>query len=514
METTQLLPPSRLSDSALLSTLDAVDAALSTLNTYHLQLLADFDQRGLATEQGARDTIEFISLRHNRNRREIRRDLKTTKALSKYSAVTAALPDPTAPTDSGAVPGAARLSPAQAEAIVTTLEKAPASVPDEALRVAEEQMIEVARLLTPDDLRGFGREVLARLDTDGPEPAENDAHARETLTLRRADGGVKFTGYLAGENAEQFRTQINRLSKPHRTLDGELDPRPHDKRQADALTQILNLAAGNTPRAGDEVTASNGPGLPHITITIDFDDLRNATSHAVGELVYGDNLSASAVRRLACDAAILPIVLGSDSQPLDVGTEQRFVTRPIRRALMKRDKGCVICKAPPWQCHAHHLIHWIDGGPTSITNLVLLCPGHHRAVHSGHWTITITGGMVQVTRPMWTTPGTTGADDLASLIDLTRYFTPATGGPVSVNPQYEHRDGFPASSLTRHSALTGQLSPQTSPQASPNPSPQTSSKPSAQTSPQPGSGALPWLTSEAVGLLDPWGDSGTPSAGP
>ncbi|MEU4395483.1 hypothetical protein [Kribbella sp. NPDC023855] len=151
METTQLLPPSRLTDSALLSTLDAVDAALSTLNTYHLQLLADLDQRGLATEHGAHDTIEFLSLRHNRNRREIRRDLKTTKALSKYSAVTAALPDPAAPTDSdsGAVPGAARLSPAQAEAIVTTLEKAPASVPDELLRVAEEQMIEVARSSPP-----------------------------------------------------------------------------------------------------------------------------------------------------------------------------------------------------------------------------------------------------------------------------------------------------------------------------------------------------------------------------
>ena len=183
----------------------------------------------------------------------------------------------------------------QAEAIVTTLEKAPSSVPDELLRVAEEQMIETAQLLTPDGLLDFGREVLARLDTDGPEPAEHDAAAKESLTLRRADGGVKFTGYLAGENAEQLRTQINRLSKPHRTVDGELDPRPHDKRQADALTLILNLAAGNTPRTDNDpgtASGSHAPGVPHITITIDFDDLRNATSQAVGELVYGDNLSA------------------------------------------------------------------------------------------------------------------------------------------------------------------------------------------------------------------------------
>jgi hypothetical protein len=506
METTQLLPASRLGDSALLSTLDAVDAALSTLNTYHLQLLADLDKRGLATEEGAQDTVEFLSLRHHRNRREIRRDLKMAKALPKYTAVTAALPDPAAPAasdgdgDDEAGSAAAVLNPGQAEAIVTTLEKAPASVPDELLRVAEKEMVEVARLLTPDDLLDFGREVLARLDTDGPEPAEDDAHAKESLTLCRADGGVKFSGYLAGENGEQLRTQINRLSRPHRTVDGERDPRPQDKRQADALTQILTIAAGNTPRAGDESTAANGPGVPHITVTIDLDDLRTATSQAVGELVYGDNLSASAVRRLACDAAILPIVLGSDSQPLDVGTEQRFVTRAIRRALVKRDKGCVVCKAPPWQCHAHHLIHWVDGGPTSITNLVLLCAGHHRAVHSGQWTITIIDGAVHVTRPTWTSPGTTSAADLANLSDLSRYFTSPSTEPVSVNPHHEHPDRVTTTSLTG--------------QPSTPPSPPTSPQTSSESSVQAGAGALPWLTPEAVTLLDPWGDSGTPSAGP
>ena len=92
METTQLLPPSRLGDSALLSTLDSVDAALSALTAYRLQLVADLDQRGLATEHGARDTIEFLSLRHHRNRREIRRDLNTADALRKYAAVTACPP--------------------------------------------------------------------------------------------------------------------------------------------------------------------------------------------------------------------------------------------------------------------------------------------------------------------------------------------------------------------------------------------------------------------------------------
>ncbi|WP_237745183.1 HNH endonuclease signature motif containing protein [Kribbella catacumbae] len=227
---------------------------------------------------------------------------------------------------------------------------------------------------------------------------------------------------------------------------------------------------------------SGGPGVPHITITIDLEDLRNATSQAVGELVYGDNLSASAVRRLACDAVVIPIVLGSDSQPLDVGMEQRYVTRAIRRALIRRDKGCVICKAPPWQCHAHHLIHWIDGGPTAIQNLALLCAGHHRAVHAGHWAITITRGVVQVTRPGWTSPGPTTPADLANLTNLTRYFGPPSTGSGSAL-DHDHPGRF--------------FSP-------PSPRPKV----------QAGTGGLSWLTPEAVALLDPWGDNSNPAAGP
>lgn len=557
METSQLRPASMLSDSGLLLTLDAVEAALSTLTTYRLHLTADLDSRGLAKEQGARDTTEYLALRHHRNPRNIRRDLKTTQALPKYEAVTAALPNPRTPTsnptdpdadamaevaveagadrdgDGDGVPDPVVLNPGQAEAIVATLEKVPPAVSDEELRVAEEQMIEAARLLCPDELLAFGRKVLALLDTDGPEPAEDQARAKETLSLRRADGGVKFSGYLAAENAELLRTQINRLAKPRRTVDGELDPRPHDKRQADALTTILNTAAGRSrapgtsrapaasstagtstapgtsgtsgasgaPDAADAPDTSGEPGgwddsrmpgVPHITITIDLDDLRNATSQAVGELVYGDNLSASAVRLLACDAAVLPIVLGSDSQPLDVGMEQRFVTRYIRRALVRRDKGCVVCKAPPWQCHAHHLNHWIDGGPTAITNLALLCAGHHRAVHAGHWTISITGGVVEVTRPTWTSPTLTRPADLAELTNLSRYLAPPPTGQAGVDPHHEHPDRHP--DLLSASALSGQPSPHPKIQA--------------------GAEGLSWLTPEAVALLDPWGDSGTPSAGP
>ncbi|WP_405056462.1 HNH endonuclease [Kribbella sp. NBC_01505] len=235
----------------------------------------------------------------------------------------------------------------------------------------------------PRELATVGRDVLARLDTDGAEPAEDEAHAKRSLRVRQVDGGVKVSGFLPGATGEQLTTQLHALSKPHKTVDGERDARSLEVRHVDALAVILDAAAGNP----------DYPGVPHLTVTIDYDDLKNAVTNtpeafsdgtgaagAVGELFFGGNLSASAVRLLACDAAVLPIVLGGDSQPLDVGTEQRFVNRYIRRALNKRDKGCVVCKAPPWMCHAHHVIHWADGGATSLQNLALLCAAHHRAL--------------------------------------------------------------------------------------------------------------------------------------
>jgi hypothetical protein len=318
---------------------------------------------------------------------------------------------------------------------------------------------------------------------------------------------VKFGGFLAGANAEQFKTAIHGLAKPHRTVDGELDPRSYEKRQADALTTILDIATG--------VPAAKGvPGVPHLTVTIDFADLKALTGEAVGELVFGDNLSAAAVRLLACDAAVLPIVLGTDSQPLDVGMEYRFVTRPIRRALIRRDKGCVICKAPPSHCHAHHLIHWIDGGPTSITNLALLCAAHHRAVHAGHWSVTITAGVVQITRPDWTIP-TPGRLTLPPLADIPKPSPDAapTSAPwdTSSTPGRLTLDGTAADWLApTTAAATWPQSIKIDPHA-----PQANLlRPTAMAAANPAAKGLSWLTAEAVADLNPWGETGTPSTGP
>ncbi|MEU0089561.1 DUF222 domain-containing protein [Kribbella sp. NPDC006257] len=449
MDLVELRPAVLLSDDELVVALDAVHATRAQLDSYELQLVARLHETGYAEGAGDHDTVRFLADRYRFDTSVARRKVDLAAALHKYPAVAAALPDPFAatspdgtvqycePSADSAPCGCGRsgddvpcvcggsdaadggdcergcggsgcsagvlpvlLHVDQARVIVEALERIPARamVPVEDLRVAEEELVKAGRHLSPGDLRKLGSQVRDRLDTDGSEPAEDKARQREALKMTNAEGGVKFNGFLAAENAELFTGAILAGSKPHKTVDGGSDPRSREKRQADALTGVLHAAAAT----GD--LPANGGVKPHITVTMDLDDLINAGKHATGDLTYGTGLSASAVRMLACDAGIIPMVLGSDSQPLDVGREERFVTGPIRTALVHRDKGCVVCGAPPIFCDAHHLIHWIDGGPTSLSNLVLLCRVHHIAVHQGHWTVTITDNLVDVTRPHWTEP--------------------------------------------------------------------------------------------------------------
>jgi HNH endonuclease len=97
---------------------------------------------------------------------------------------------------------------------------------------------------------------------------------------------------------------------------------------------------------------------------------------------------ASLAERLRAAAALLPPVLGgAPTQPLEVGRTSRVVAPAQRVALAVRDNGCVFpdCTRPQAWCEAHHLRHWLHGGPTDLANLALLCRAHHRAVHEGGW---------------------------------------------------------------------------------------------------------------------------------
>jgi hypothetical protein len=136
-----------------------------------------------------------------------------------------------------------------------------------------------------------------------------------------------------------------------------------------------------------------------LSLVMDIESLRDGLGHAVTDL--GIDLDVSAVRRLCCDAEIIPVVLGSASEVLDVGRLARLVTPAIWRALVARDQHCRFpgCNRPPLMCHAHHVVHWADGGPTSLANLVLLCGHHHRLMHASPWEVGLADGQVFFTPP-------------------------------------------------------------------------------------------------------------------
>jgi hypothetical protein len=113
------------------------------------------------------------------------------------------------------------------------------------------------------------------------------------------------------------------------------------------------------------------------------------------------------MRRLACCAKIIPAVLGERSIPIDLGRARRLFTGAARRALVLRDRGCAFpgCDRPPKWCEGHHVISWLDGGPTDLANGVLVCGHHHRVIHHGEWTVRIaTDGHPEFLPPFWLDP--------------------------------------------------------------------------------------------------------------
>ena len=156
--------------------------------------------------------------------------------------------------------------------------------------------------------------------------------------------------------------------------------RGRSQQQADAFVQLADnaLAAGNLPFLRTV--------KPHVVVTIDLADLLDPhTGHGAARTGFGASISATRARWLACDGGVARIVFGPDGQPTDLGREKRFFPPHLRRALDLRDRGCVFagCDAPTWWCDAHHVLHWIDGGETSLDNGALLCERHHTKVHHG-----------------------------------------------------------------------------------------------------------------------------------
>ena len=148
-------------------------------------------------------------------------------------------------------------------------------------------------------------------------------------------------------------------------------------RRADALAWM----AERLFEPGDAPALS--PDRHEIVVHVEAEVLADGRAGRC-EIEHRTAIAAETARRLCCDAGIVPVVDGPNGEPLSVGRRTRSIPPSVRRALASRDRGCRFPGCPATQrLHGHHVRHWAEGGETSLDNLVLLCPTHHRLVHEG-----------------------------------------------------------------------------------------------------------------------------------
>jgi len=236
-------------------------------------------------------------------------------------------------------------------------------------------LTETAATRPHSDLKQVVHHYLERLDPDGPEP--DPTEGRSLSIARHADGSVSGRFELDPVGGERIQAVLESMVQAARRA---ADTRSRGQQLGDAFVQWADntLAAGGLPILRTV--------KPHVIALIPLADLADPqTGHCAAETGFGARVSAARARLLACDGGITRVVIGPESQPLDMGRTHRVVPPHLRRATEVRDRHCVFtgCDAPTYWCDVHHLLHWIDGGETSLENSALLCERHHTKVHHG-----------------------------------------------------------------------------------------------------------------------------------
>jgi hypothetical protein len=168
----------------------------------------------------------------------------------------------------------------------------------------------------------------------------------------------------------------------------EFDPAHLPAERADALVSLAQAYLAHSPR-------TLGSGYELVLMSTQ-DQLEHGAAGIGGYLRDGTPVPLHVARMLACDCSRVDVEVGQSGEILDVGRARRTIPSAIGRALWLRDGGC---RAPGCgrrhHLHAHHIEAWADGGKTSASNLVLLCPGHHLQVHEGNLSVTVREGKLE-----------------------------------------------------------------------------------------------------------------------
>ena len=303
---------------------------------------------------------------------------------------------------------AGRIPVDAAEAIISNLEQARQNANPDDVVIAEEGLVEFAAEQPADLVRKLAIRTRDHLDTDGIEPREEQLVARRGWQrINRRDGMVRYVfdadplsaGYVdawmdahvggairgvrmtekgSADTDTDTDTDTDDCGDTHEQLDDRTLP----QLGADAIVALL--------RHGLSCPQSMGPAATTtMVVRIGLDELLTGLGEAQIDGIE-QPISAGTARRLAAEAEIIPMVLGGESEVLDLGVARRLFSRAQRLALAERDDGCAWCSRPASYTEAHHIEWWkAQGGPTDLANGVLLCSTHHHVVHHQGWGIRV-----------------------------------------------------------------------------------------------------------------------------
>ena len=296
---------------------------------------------------------------------------------------------------------AGQLSVAAAEAIRVGLGEPGEQVTVEHLADAAEALVRDAREVTLERLAVSARARRDELDEAGIALREEQRRERRFLHLiPQADGMTRINGLLDPESAAIIGGAIDAITAPRRGGPRFVDPKEAARAKAiendprttpqlalDGLVELIRVA---TLADRGRVLGAKRVG---VRVHVAERDLRRGAGVARIE-GQTEAISIATAERIACDNGVLPIAIGFNGHPLDVGRTQRTFTPRQRIALAARDGGCMIngCDRPPEWCEAHHIDEWMrDHGNTNLADGILLCRQHHMMLHNLGWKITRTG---------------------------------------------------------------------------------------------------------------------------
>ncbi len=256
-------------------------------------------------------------------------------------------------------------------------------------------LTDLAEIGSVTDVRTAGKHLQYVLDPDGSLADSCGQFDRRYLTLAPLlDGMTAVDGLLDAEAAALLTSALAPFLVP---ADAD-DNRTAAQRRADGLVQIIASAADHAllPIVGGErpnLQVIVDPGRPASGVA---GGDPGADALSPGRLPQAPGgpafLHPVAVARIACDAQLTALLLDEHGVVVDLGRTRRLFSPQQRRLLAVRDSRCRFpgCDRPPAHTDAHHVVSWLDGGPTDLTNALLLCRHHHRHVHEDGWTLHIT----------------------------------------------------------------------------------------------------------------------------